>query len=155
MDHFKKHLLTSTNNCDFVPLFASSAHSTLNHVNQDSSDLDIESELDLNTSTVENTLTPIELDHVEHTSVLVEHSSVSLEVDRISVDLNHDVQGIPIPVEEDLAEHRPVSENDEGFNPSNATSKSFWRDQKKIQRHSKNMEDIIKKLASPVKTAVF
>ena len=87
MDHFKKHLLICTYNCDFVPSFASSVHSTLNHINQDSSDLDIESEPDLNASTVENTLTPIELDHGECTSVHIEHSSVSLEVDHISVDL--------------------------------------------------------------------
>ena len=80
MDHFKKHLLIYTDNCDYVPSFASSAHSTLNHVNQDSSDLDIESEPDLNASTVENTLTPIEIDHVERTSVPVEHSSVFLKL---------------------------------------------------------------------------
>ena len=84
MDHFKKHLLICTDNCDFVSSFASSVHSTLNHINQDLSDLDIESEPNLNASTVENTLTPIELDHDECTSVLVEHSSVSLEVDHIS-----------------------------------------------------------------------
>ena len=83
MDHFKKHLLIWTDICDFVPSFACSAHSTLNHVNQDSSDLDIENEPDINASTVENTLTPIELDNVECTSVSVEHSSVSLEVDHI------------------------------------------------------------------------
>ena len=140
----KKHLLICTDNCNFVPSFASSAHSTLNHVNQDSSDLDIESEPDLNASTVENTLTPVELDHVECTSVPAEHSSVSLEVDHISVDLNHDVQSIPIPGEGDHAEHHPVSENDKGLDFSNTTSKSYWQDQKKIQRHSKNMEDIIK-----------
>ena len=145
MNRFKKHLLICTDNCDFVLSFASSVHSTLNHVNQDSSDLDIGSEPDLNASTVENTLTPIELDHVECTSVPVEHSSVSLEVDHISVDLNHDVHSIPIP----------VSENDKGLDFSNTTSKSYWQDQKKIQRHSKNMEDIIKKMMSPVKTPVF
>ena len=155
MDHFKKYLLICTDNCDFVPSFASSAHSTLNHVNQDSGDLDIESEPDLNASTVEKTLTSTELDHVEHTSVPVEHSSVSLEVDHIFVDLNHDVQSIPILVEGDHAEHRLVSENDEGLDFSNNTSKSYCRDQKKIQRHSKNTEDIIKELTSPVKTVVF
>ena len=121
MDHFKKYLLICTDNCDFVPSFASSAHSTLNHVNQDSGDLDIESEPDLNASTVEKTLTSTELDHVEHTSVPVEHSSVSLEVDHIFVDLNHDVQSIPILVEGDHAEHRLVSENDEGLDFSNTT----------------------------------
>ena len=133
---------------DFVPSFASSAHSTLNYVNQDSSDLDSESEPDLNASTVENTLTSTELDHVKHTSVPVDDSSVSLEVNHISVDLNHDVQSIPILVEGDHAEHHPVSENDEGLDFSNTTSKSYWWDQKKIQRRCK-------KLTSPVKTAVF
>ena len=110
---------------------------------------DIESEPDLNASTVENTLTPTELDHVEHTSVPVEHSSVSLQVDHISVDLNHDVQSILLPVEGDRAAHHPVSENGKGLDFSNTTSKSYWRDQKKIQRQSKNREDIIKKLTSP------
>ena len=114
MDHFKKHLLICTDNCDFVSSFASSAYSTLNHVNQDSSDLDIESKPNLNASTVENTLTPIELDHVECTSIPVEHSSVL------------------IPVEGDHAENRPVSENDEGLDFSNTTSKSYWRDHKMI-----------------------
>ena len=130
MDHFKKHLLICTDNCDFVSSFASSVHSTLNHINQDLSDLDIESEPDLNASTVENTLTPIELDHVECTSVLVEDSSVSLEVDHISVGLNHDIQSILIPVEGDHAECCPVSENDEGLDLSITTSKSYWWDQK-------------------------
>ena len=35
------------------------------------------------------------------------------------------------------------------------SSSSYWRDEKKVQRHSKNLESIIRKLSSPVKMVVF
>ena len=134
-----------TDNCDFVPSFFSSANSTLNQVNQDSSDLDIETESDLNASTVENTLTPIEIDHIECTFVLVEQFCFSWSWSYFCW---------PKPWCTNYFDScwrgscwtSPCFWNDKGLDFINTTWKSYWQDQKKIQRQSKNMGDKIKKI---------